>query len=138
MSETKPFPYTAGIVNSLTKHIFSSFFFKDKCIFNQVKVNGIMTLLTQWVTPSVMQWDFVQRYELRGVWTQTLENKGHTFVNKKYPHFHPLYTITHPAPSTYDPYITMSFLTKQAWPTFASQEKWGVSQDSWQRLLLLL
>jgi len=39
----------------LLKHVSFSFSFKDKCIFNQVQVNGIMTLLMQWVTPSFMQ-----------------------------------------------------------------------------------
>lgn len=32
----------------------------------------------------------------------------------------------------------MSFLMRQAWPSSASQQKWGDSQDSWQGLLLLL
>ena len=77
-----------------------SFSFKDKYIFNQFQVNGIMILLTQWATPSVRQWDFAKRYEPRGVWTQNLENKGYTSVNKKYPHFHPLCTRTLSAPTT--------------------------------------
>ena len=89
----------ADMTNFLMKHVSFSFSFKDKCIFNQVQVNGIMTLLMQWVTPSVKQWDFIKRYELRGVWTQNLENKGYTSVNKKYPHFRPLCTRTRSAPT---------------------------------------